>query len=143
MDAFKGSWKINKARTENFENFMKAAGFPLEMVKEYGDREWQVTYENISDTKIRSIVSINNRPNLPTKTYEFTLGEEIEIEGVDNDKTLSKLTWDGTKFTESHRSLPGAPMEFSISLTREIRGADMIIISTMKGVKLEEVYCRC
>merc|ERR1712154_133421 len=134
---------INFKYSLNIEAYLNNLGFPAEMAKEFSERQWCVTYSS-KDGKLVNHVKITNRPALPERTYVYTLGEELELEGVDGDKSLAIVTWDGSKFTEVHRSCPGAPVEWGpCNMSRELKGDEMIITSTMKGVTLTEVYVRC
>ncbi|XP_012942593.1 fatty acid-binding protein 10-A, liver basic [Aplysia californica] len=139
MEAYHGSWKIDIAQTKNMDEFLKAAGFPAEVAKEFVAREWSVTYGG-DGSKVTVEVKVLNRPNLPVRNYVFEMGKEIEIEGVDGDKTLSTVSWDGGKFLETHKASNGA---FEFNMTREAKGDKMFIVSKIKDTTLEEVYVRC
>lgn len=141
MEAYNGSWQIDHSKTKNMEAFLKAAKFPEEFAKEMMARDYICTY-GLKGDKVLCQVKVGNRPELPVKDYEFEMGKEIEIEGVDKDKTLATVNWDGTKFCERHRSLPGAAMEFEFNLTRELIDGQIIIKSEMNGVSLYEVYVK-
>jgi len=110
------------------------------MAKEFNKRDWNYEYSAGSDGKLITKVRCLNRPHLPQKTYEIELGKEIELEGVDGDKTKSTITWDGSKFVEHHKSLPESPIKYVFDVTREVKNNEMIFKSTMKGVTLIEVY---
>jgi len=144
MELTHGTWVMDRSKHVNMDAFLNAAGFPAEMQEEYKAREYTCVYSG--DAKSLNVkVQVTNRPNLPIREYAFTLGEELEIKGVDGETTLSTVTWDGTKFTERHRDPAG---QYEFVMTREVKADkpdDMIFVSTMAGmgdVKFTEIYNR-
>ena len=55
--------------------FMNIAGFPAEIIKEFGEREWVVSYARGGVGKLVHTIKVANRPSLPEKIYDFTLDQ--------------------------------------------------------------------
>merc|ERR1719394_818919 len=96
---------MDRGSVKNFDEFLKAAGFPEAMITTIKNREYKLRYKLVGNT-IEHTVWVTNENK--EKSYVFEIGKEQEIVGVDNEKTLSVMTWDGNKFVDTHKALDGS-----------------------------------
>ncbi|XP_014663587.1 PREDICTED: fatty acid-binding protein, brain-like [Priapulus caudatus] len=110
MAQFCGKWKL--AKTENFDEYMKALGvnFVLRKMAATASPVTEITYED-------GVFTVTTTTTFKTNIFKFKMGEQFEEQTGDGRNCESSVTQDGNKWIHVQKDTKEAGLETTI--TRE------------------------
>jgi len=128
-DAFVGKWKMDSS--ENFDEYMKAAGVGAMMAK-IGSTAKPTLYISVEgDTW-----TVKSETTFKTSKIEFKLGVPFDETTVDDRKMKTTITLEGNKLIQDQKG------EIDSTITREVNGDKLLVTCKAAGVVATRHYSK-
>ncbi|XP_052065021.1 gastrotropin-like [Mytilus californianus] len=137
MAQFLGKWIEDGNSIKNYDEFCRAAGIPDDMKDKHRDATSVLEYEQDGDYWILKM----SYSGLPTKTFKFQPGKELETTGYFDDVLKLMVTFESDSkcvVVEKNEMMGYKPF----TVTREVKGDMMFTTVEISDVKMTSEFKR-